>query len=47
MHDNTELLFAGAFAKLQKATVSFVISLRPSAWNNSAPTKRIFMAFDI
>ena len=46
-----------AFANLQKATISFVIFLRlylsvclparPSAWNNSAPTRRIFMKFDI
>ena len=40
------LLFLGAFAKLRKATISFVMSvLRPSvylsAWNNSAPTCRI------
>ena len=30
--------FLGPFAKLRKATVSFVMSVRPSAWNNSAPT---------
>jgi len=35
-----------AFAKLRKATISFVMSDRPSAWN-SAPTRRIFMKFDI
>jgi hypothetical protein len=34
--------FLGAFAKLRKATISFVISVRLSAWNNSAPTGRIF-----
>jgi hypothetical protein len=28
----------GAFAKLLKATVGFVTSVCPSAWNNSAPT---------
>jgi hypothetical protein len=46
--------FSGAFAKLRKATISFM-SVRPSvrppvllsAWNNSAPTGRIFMIFDI
>jgi len=40
----------GSFAKLRKATVSFVTSLSlsgPSAWNNSATTGRIFMKFDI
>ena len=36
-----------AFAKLRKATVSFVMSLLSSVWNNSAPTRRIFMKFDI
>jgi hypothetical protein len=30
--------FLGAFAKSRRATVSFVMSVRPSAWNNSAPT---------
>jgi len=42
----------GAFAKLRKATISFVtsvchLSVRPSAWNNSAPTGRVFMKFVI
>ena len=37
------LRFLGAFAKLRKATVSFIMSVRPSEWNNSAPNKRIFM----
>jgi hypothetical protein len=37
----------GAFAKLRKATISFVISVCPSKWNNSARTGRIFMKFDI
>jgi hypothetical protein len=35
--------FLGAFAKLRKATVGFLISVRPSALNNSAPTGQIFM----
>jgi hypothetical protein len=39
--------FLRAFAKLQKATISFVMSVRPPAWNNSAPTRLIFMKFDI
>ena len=37
----------GAVAKLRIATVSFVTSVCPSAWNNSAPTAQIFMKFDI
>ena len=43
------LCFLGVFAKLQRATISFVVflSVRPSAWNNSAPTGRIFLKFDI
>ena len=43
-----------AVGKLQKATFNFVISVclsvrpsvRPSAWNNSASSRRIFMKFD-
>jgi hypothetical protein len=60
---STNAEFLGAFAKLRKATISFVMSVclsvclpsclsvrpsvRPSACNNSAPTERIFMQFDI
>jgi len=36
-----------AFAKLQKVTVSFVMSVCPSTWNTSAHTEQIFMRFDI
>jgi hypothetical protein len=43
--------FLGAFAKLRKGTVSFVmsvcLSVCLSALNNSALTGRIFMKFDI
>jgi hypothetical protein len=41
------LYFLGAFAKLRKEAVSLVMSLGPSAWNNSAPTGRILMKLDI
>jgi len=37
----------GTFAKLRKATISFVMSVRLSAWNKSAPTERIFVKFGI
>ena len=37
----------GAFATLRKATVSFVVSVRLSATNNSASTGGIFIKFDI
>jgi hypothetical protein len=30
-----------------EATISFVMSVRPSAWKKLAPTRRIFMKFDI
>ena len=37
-----EFTLLGAFEKLRKTTVSFVMSVcpsvRPSAWNNSAPS---------
>jgi len=31
--------------QLQKATVRFVMSVRPSAWSNSAPTGRTYVKF--
>ena len=44
----------GAFEKLRKATVTFVLPVWtsispsvPSAWKNSAPTRRIFIEVDI
>jgi hypothetical protein len=43
--------FLGAFANLRKATISFVmsvcLSISASVWNNSAPTSRIFVKFNI
>jgi hypothetical protein len=42
--------FLGTFAKLLKTISSFLLSVlfvRLSAWNNSAPTGRIFMKLDI
>jgi hypothetical protein len=36
----------GAFAKLRKATISFVISVCPSAWNSSAPVGPIVIKSD-
>jgi len=45
------VLFLGVFAKLQKVTSSFVLSVCPpiysSTWNNLAPTGWIFMKLDI
>ena len=42
------VLFLGGFAKLPKATISFVMSaVCPSECNISAPTGWIFMKFDI
>jgi hypothetical protein len=54
-----EVVLLCAFAKLRKASVSFVVSLwpsvclsvrtsvRPSAWHNSVAIGQIFMKFDI
>jgi hypothetical protein len=42
---NTLNPFFGAFTKLRKATV--LLSIRPSASNNSVPTGGIFKKFDI
>jgi hypothetical protein len=40
----------GAFSKSRKESISFSMSVRPSvrpsAWNNSAPTGQIFIKFD-
>jgi len=41
------LVFLDAFTKLQKPTISVLMSLCPSAWNNLAPTGQIFMKFSI
>jgi hypothetical protein len=54
--DHAELLkkqyeFSGAFVKVLKVTITFVIPVRPSvrlsAWNNSAPTALISIKFNI
>jgi hypothetical protein len=39
--------FSGAFAEFRKAIVSFVLSLRPFAWNNLGATGQIFLKFCI
>ena len=39
--------FLVAFAKLRRATISFVMSVRLSSWNNPAPSGRILMKLDI
>ena len=41
------MTFLGELAKLRKATISLVMSVCPFAWNNSAPTGRIFIKFDV
>ena len=45
-----DLMFLGFLScvcKLQEVTISFIMSVRPSAWRNLAPTGQIFMKFDI
>jgi hypothetical protein len=37
----------GAFAELRKATISFIMFVCPSAWNNSAYCEWIFKQFHI
>jgi hypothetical protein len=44
-YDN-RVYILGTIAELRKATSSFVMSICPSAWNNSAPNGRILMKFD-
>ena len=38
-------VFLGVFAKLWKVTISFVMSVCPSAWNNTVPSGRVVMKF--
>jgi hypothetical protein len=40
-------MFLGLFAKLEGATVSFVMSVHLFAWKNSALPEQILMKFDI
>jgi hypothetical protein len=39
--------YLDAFAKLRRATISFIVSVHPSAWNNSAPTGQFLIKFNI
>ena len=39
--------FFGAFEKFRKATIRFIMSVRPSAWNDPTPNGRMFMKFHI
>jgi hypothetical protein len=39
--------FLDSLTELRKATISFVMSVCPSGWNNSAPAGRIFMKYGI
>jgi hypothetical protein len=41
------IVFLGAYAKLRRVSASLVMSVCPSAWNNSAATSRIVMNYDI
>jgi len=38
---------SGALAELSKESISYVMSVRLSAWNSSAPTGRIFVKIDL
>ena len=40
-------LFLRRVRSIAKSDYSFVMPVRPSSWNNSAPTGRILMKFDI
>ena len=51
-NNQIQIKILDASSKLRKATVTFVmcilcLSVRPSAWNDSAPTGRIFVNFYI
>jgi len=44
---STYMEFLGMFEKVQKVTVSFIMSVHPSTWNNLVPTGQIFVKFNI
>ena len=50
---NSLRLILGTFTKFRKTTITFImsvclrVSVRLSAWNNSAPTGQIFVKIDI
>jgi hypothetical protein len=50
LHHKKKMLFLGAFPTLRKTTINFIVtvclSIRPSAWNNSVLTGRIFIKSD-
>ena len=39
--------FSGTFEQLRKTTISFGMSVRPSAWKNSTPTRQILTKLGI
>jgi hypothetical protein len=41
------VIVLSAFAELRKATIRFVMSIRPSEWNKSSPVGRFVMKFDV
>jgi len=41
-----KITFLSAFARFQKATISYVMPALPHTWSNSAPTGRILMKVD-
>jgi hypothetical protein len=45
--ENFPELLLSAFAKLREATISFVMSVCLAAWNDSTPTGRILIKFEI
>jgi len=46
-YSDVSYVFSDTSAKFLRTTISFVMSVRLSTRNNSPPTGRIFMKFDI
>jgi len=42
-----KFLFFRHVCRIAKKTISFFMSVRPSAWNNSAPIGRVFLKYDV
>ena len=43
----TRFRFVSMFAKVWKVSITFIMSVCPSTWNNSAPSGQVFMKFDL
>jgi hypothetical protein len=43
----THFRFVGTFTNVWKVSITFIMSVGPSTWDNSAPTGDVFIKFDL